>query len=292
MAAMAPEIEQLADQCIDRLLQAGSGDFMASVANPLPIAIVNKLIGFKGGDIRKMLQAAFDSSAVVGGTSTLLQLAICLLRSFVTHRWIAAQLRAASAVGDNILASVSRSVESGALRESEARAILHIMLAAGGESTTSLLGNAVRILADDQALQRQLRAQPELIPNFMEEVLRLESPFRHHLRVATRDTVLGGVAIPAGATVLMFWSAGNRDSAAFENPDEIDLARTRRHMSFGKGIHMCVGAPLARLEGQIVLRRLLARTACIALDPSRAPRWVPSLQVRRHERLPITVTAI
>lgn len=290
MAAMAPEIEKVADDCIDRLLQAGSGDFMAIVANPLPITVVNKLIGFKDADIGKMLQGAFDSSAVVGGTSTVFELVLCMLRSFVTHRWIAGQLRAASTVGDNILASVKRSTASGALREAEGRAILHILLAAGGESTTSLLGNAVRILADDQALQQTLRAQPELIPNFMEEVLRLESPFRHHLRSAARDTILGGVPIPAGATILMFWSAGNRDPAAFERADEIDLARPRRHMTFGKGIHMCVGAPLARLEGQIVLRKLLARTRQIVLDPSRPPRRVSSLQVRRYEQLPITVT--
>src|SRR3546814_12468021 len=88
----------------------------------------------------------------------------------------------------------------------------------------------------------------------------------------------------------MCWSAGNRDAAVFDRADEIDLARPRRHMTFGKGIHMCVGAPLARLEGQIVLRKLLARTRHIALDASRPPRWVSSLQVRRYEQLPICVT--
>src|SRR3546814_11473460 len=98
--------------------------------------------------------------------------------------------------------------------------MLQVLLAEGGESTTSLLGNAVRILADDPALQQTLRAQPELIPNFMEEVLRLESPFRHHLRCATRDTTLGGVSIPAGAMVLLFWRAGT--------PDDAVLARDRK----------------------------------------------------------------
>src|SRR3546814_2332475 len=123
----------------------------------------------------------------------------------------------------------------------------------------------------------------------MEDVRRWESPFRQLMRGATRDTTLGGVSIPAGAMVLMFWSAGNRDAAVFDRADEIDLARPRRNMTFGKGIHMCVGAPLARLEGQIVLRKLLARTRHIALDASRPPRWVSSLQVRRYEQLPICV---
>lgn len=289
MSAMAPEIEQVADDCISRLLQAGSGDFMANVGNLVPITIVCKLVGFKGSNINKLLQAAFDSTAVVGGTLTKVQLALCLLRSLATQRWIAGQLRTASTVGDNILASVKRSIENATLREVEGRAILHILLAAGGESTTSLLGNAVRVIAEDQTLQQTLRAQPELIPNFMEEVLRLESPFRFHLRSVPRDTALGGVSIPAGATVLMFWSAGNRDPDAFAKPDEIDLTRPRSHMTFGKGIHTCVGAPLARLEGLTVLRRLLARTSRITLESSLPPRWVSSLQVRRYERLHITV---
>src|SRR3546814_15019622 len=114
----------------------------------------------------------------------------------------------------------------------------------------------------------------------MEDVLRLMSPFRHQLRCATRDTTLGGVSIPTGAMVLMFWSAGNRDAAVFDRADEIDLARPRRHMTFGKGIHMCVGAPLARLEGQIVLRKQLARTRNMQLEASLPPPTVPSLKAR------------
>ena len=290
MASMAPEIERATDTCISRLLEVGTGDFMAMVANPVPIAVVSKLVGFRNSDSGKLLQAAFDSTAIVGGTLNLFQLAGCMLRSFMVQRWIAAQLRSASLEGGDILSSVKRSVADGTLREMEGRAILHILLAAGGESTTSLLGNAVRKLAEDQTLQQQLRQQPDLVPAFIEEVLRLESPFRCHLRSTPRATQLGGTAIPAGATVLLFWSAGNRDADVFPNPDVLDLGRPRQHMSFGKGIHTCVGAPLARLESLIVLRALLARTSSITLPPDQPPRWVSSLQVRRHERLPVTVS--
>src|SRR5262249_50544972 len=155
----------------------------------------------------------------------------------------------------------------GALQPIEGNAILHILLAAGGESTTSLLGNSVRVLAEDQALQQRLRVQPELIPGFLEEVLRVESPFRFHPRSVAQAASLGGVTIPAGATVLLFWASGNRDPGVFSNPDQIDPGRARTHMTFGRGIHTCVGAPLARLEGQIVLRLLLERTSSITLDP-------------------------
>jgi cytochrome P450 len=213
-----------------------------------------------------------------------------MVRTFIIQRWIAGQLRAASAQGGDLLSAVKRSMGDGALREMEGRAILHILLAAGGESTTSLLGNAVRRLAEDQDLQQMLRTQPDLIPAFLEEVLRLESPFRFHLRSVPRPTRLGGVDIPAGATVLMFWSAGNRDPERFAKPDELDLSRPKNHMTFGKGIHTCVGAPLARLEGQIVLRTLLARTRRFTLTPNHSPQWVPSLQVRRHEHLHVTAS--
>lgn len=290
MMGMAPEIEQVADECVARLLQAGSADFMSLVANPLPMTIVSKLVGFRESNIDKLLQAAFDSTSVVDGRMNLFQLLWCLLRSAMIQGWIGRQLRMASPEGGDILAAIRRSVDDGTLRTIEGRAILHILLAAGGESTTSLLGNAVRRLAEDPELQSMLRAQPERIPAFLEEILRLESPFRYHLRSVPKDTSLGGVSIPRGATVLMFWSAGNRDPDMFARPDELDLDRPRNHITFGRGIHTCVGAPLARLEGVITLRALLAKTRHITLDASQAPEWVKSLQVRRHERLPICVT--
>lgn len=289
MATMAPEVEQITDDCIGPLLQRGTGDFMAEVGNPVPITVISRLVGFQGKDIDKLLQAAFDSTAVVGGTLTLPQLALCLIRSFFTYRWVAGQLRAAAPENDNILASVKRSIQSGALSETEGSAIVHTLLAAGGESTSSLIGNAVRVIAEDQPLQQTLRTQPDLIPNFIEEILRVESPFRHHLRSVPRETTLDGMVIPAGATVLLFWAAANRDPEVFANPDEIDLTRPRTHMTFGRGIHTCLGAPLARLEGRIVLQRLLERTSQITLDPIRKPEWVESLQVRRHSKLPLRI---
>lgn len=287
MAAMAPEVEELASACIEPLLAGGGGDFMAAVGNPVPIRVISRLGGFRDMPEERLLQAAFDSTAVVSGSQTLPQLVLCLLRSFLTHRWVTTQLRDSSPAGDDIMAAVQRSIRDGVLSEAEGRAIMHTLLAAGGESTSSLLGNAVRILAEDQPLQSLLREEPAQLPAFLEEVLRLESPFRYHLRTASRDTGLGGVAIPAGATLLLFWAAANRDPEAFANPDSIDLERPRTHVAFGRGIHACVGAPLARLEGRIVLEQLLARTSRIEPDLRRAPRWVRSLQVRRHARLPV-----
>jgi cytochrome P450 len=179
------------------------------------------------------------------------------------------------------------------LTDVQATVILHTLLSAGGESTTSLLGNSVRILAEQPDLQEHLRQNPDKIPIFVEEALRLESPFRYLMRTVPDDTTLGSADIPAGATVLLLWGAANHDTAEFERPDEFDLNRhvPRRHVAFGRGIHHCVGAPLARMEARNVLTVLLERTSNITLDPESTPRWVNSLMVRRHQQLPIRLDA-
>jgi len=124
-------------------------------------------------------------------------------------------------------------------------------------------------------------------------MLRLESPFRYHLRHAPKATDLRGVAVPAGATVLLLWGAANRDPAEYERPDEVVLDRSapRHHLAFGRGIHLCVGAPLARLEAQVILGEILRRTAHFELDPDDPPVREHSLVVRRFRRLPLRVTA-
>ena len=125
---------------------------------------------------------------------------------------------------------------------------LMVLLGAGGETTTSLIGNSMRILAERPALQAELRRAPERVPAFIEEVLRFESPFRWHPKSAPHDTELGGVKIPAGSMVATMWGAANRDEREFKDPDRFDVARAiERHLAFGHGIHFCLGAALARL---------------------------------------------
>jgi cytochrome P450 len=208
--------------------------------------------------------------------------------------WIGDQLAAAiKEPGDDLLGAVARGVDAAQLSDVQANVILHTLLSAGGESTTILLGNSVRILAEQPDLQEHLRRSPEQIAAFVEEVLRLESPFRYLMRSVPNGTMLGSVDIPSGATVLLLWGAANRDAAEFERPDEVDLDRhaPRRHVAFGRGIHHCVGAPLARMEARNVLTVLLERTSSITLEPDDAPRWVDSLMVRRYEQLPLRLVA-
>jgi cytochrome P450 family 144 len=293
MAALEPEIADVATRCVNNAVEQRSVDFMAAVANVVPITLVSSLIGFRDSDLDELLRNAFDGTSLVGGRLTLSQLETLLGRVGDIQVWIVDQLDAArQEPSDDILGAIARAIEAKVLEVGEGCIILQTLLSAGGESTTSLLGNSVRLLAEHQDVQSTLREQPDLIPAFVEEALRLESPFRFLFRSTATDTQLGEVSVPAGSTVLLFWGAANRDPAAFPQPDTIDLHRRlpRRHVAFGRGIHHCVGAPLARLEGQVVLKCLLERTSSIELDRARSPRWFDSLQVRRHEYLPIEIT--
>ena len=290
MTALDPEIRELAARCVGRALDDRNVDFMAYIGNVVPITMILGLIGFRDGDPDHLLRAAFDSTALVGGRLTLEELHTLLVASAEIATWIADQLTTiADHSGDDILSAVARGIDTGALSQGDGTIILQNLLSAGGESTTSLLGNAVRLIAERPDLQDQLRHDPELIPSFVEEALRLESPFRFLLRHTSASTTLGDVDIPADTTVLLFWGAANRDPAQYERPDEVVLDRTapRHHLAFGRGIHYCVGAPLARLEAQLVLTVLLEETSNITLDPEQSPRWFDSLQVRRHEYLPV-----
>lgn len=291
MLALEPDISALASNLLAGALDRDPFDFTAEVGNLVPINVITWLIGFTGADQSALLQAAFDSTEMLSATMSRGELEAMFVRSDEIGTWIAGQLQAAcKAPGEDLLGAVARSVESGAFTFESAVVILHTLLSAGGESTSSLLGNAVRILAEQPELQQQLRADHNLIPPFVEEALRLESPFRHHLRVAHEDIEIAGTQITKGTTVLLLWSAANRDPAEFDRPDQVVLDREtpRHHVAFGRGIHHCVGAPLARIEAKAVLGTLLAQTEHFELAGE--PRWVNSLMVRRHATLPLHCT--
>ncbi len=290
MEALEPDIVDLANELVTQALDSGTIEFMSAIGNTVPITMIGRLVGFRDSNLDELWSSAVNGTRLVGGTLSLDELIEVASNTAGILAWIADQLSAAlEDPSEDLLGAVAHAVNEGVLSDSEAIGILTTLLSAGGETTTSLLGNAVRMLAERPELQEQLRQNPEQIATFAEEALRLESPFRYMMRSVPKDTMLGNVAIPAGATVLLLWGAGNRDPNEFERPDEIDLDRRlpRRHVAFGRGIHHCVGAPLARVEARNVLTVLLERTDSITLDPGHSPSWVSSLLVRRHELLPV-----
>ncbi len=292
MRALEDDIRALSATTAASALRDHNFDFMATIGNIVPITVVANLIGFRDSNPMQLLQAAFESTTMVGGTMPLERLNDLVTRIGVIQKWIADQVTATGEDDDEtILLAVRRALDAGTLEMGEVQTILHTLLSAGGESTTSLLGNAVRMLAEDPTLQQRLRARPEDIDVFVEEALRLESPFRQMMRSVPHDTTLGGSDIAAGSTALLLFAAGNRDPAQFANPDKVDLTREspKRHLAFGHGIHFCVGAALARIEARAVLTALFEQTQNFTLDPDHDPQWVDSLLVRRHEQLHLRV---
>jgi cytochrome P450 len=292
MATLRPDVEALTDEHLDKALSRPRFEVMSDLANAIPIRVVSRLIGFQDADPERLLAAAFDSTAMLAATGALEEIQDTMRRTAEIMSWIGDQLqRGVDRGGEGILGVIGVAVAAGDLEFGEGLVIMHTLLSAGGESTTSLLGNAIHLLASNPELQVRLREDPQLVAAFIEEALRLESPFRYHLRHATRTTEVRGVPIAAGSTVLLFWGAANRDPAEYARPDDIVLDRPtpKHHLAFGRGIHFCVGAPLARLEAQVVLTRLLARTEHFAVDPDRPPERVASLMVRRFSTLPLVV---
>ena len=292
MLALEPEIAALATECVARAVAQGTTDFMATVGNTVPITVINSLIGFRDSDPADLLAAAFDSTAMLGSVLTRTRLEALIGSIVEVQDWIRDQLAGAVAgESGKVLTTIATGVEDGIFGTYEATVMLHTLLSAGGETTSSLLGSAVHLIAQHPETQQALRDDPSLLPPFIEEVLRLESPFRMMLRSVPAPTTLGSVALAPGDTVLLLFGAANRDPAQFPQPDRLDLTREtgRTHLAFGKGIHFCVGARLARLEAEVVLRELLRQSSSIEPDPSRDPVRVQSLLVRRHRELPVVL---
>jgi cytochrome P450 len=293
MNALERDVSTLADALLDELVRTNQPDAALGLANPLPIQVMaERVIGFPDPDLTQTQQWVFAGSRFLGGRLRLDEMASVGEQAAGMLPWVTQQLDVAlSSAGEgNVLDAAAGGVRDGVLTREEAAFTLMVLLGAGGETTTSLIGNAIRTLAERSDLQDELRADPSAVPAFVEEVLRLESPFRFHPRTA-RGVELGGVEIPDGALVALLWGSANRDESVFERSEEVVLDRSdaHLHLGFGRGIHHCVGAPLARLESRVVLTKLLERTVRFTLDPERTPRWVDSLWVRRHERLPIVV---
>ena len=166
------------------------------------------------------------------------------------------------------------------------------ILLAGNDSSAETIGNAMHIMCKDPAIQARLRADPTKITAFVEEVLRFESPFGGHFRRVMHDTEYNGVHLKRGERVMLLWGSANRDERVFEQPDVFDMDKPNRksHYSFGSGIHLCLGNPLARREVRIVVEELLKRFSTMQLAaPGEAPKdfYIPSNFTRSLARLSV-----
>jgi cytochrome P450 family 144 len=283
-------LEAFVAQTAERLWADGLCDgrieWMGAMANRLPMMVVARLIGVPDEDVVQLMKWGYAGTQLLEGLVSADDLAaagvsVMELGGYITDHF----QRAAADPPDNLLGDLATACASGELDNVVALSMMITLFAAGGESTASLLGSAAWILTTRPDIQQQLRDNPELLGAFIEETLRYEPPFRGHYRHVVADTVLCGAELPAGSHLLLLWGAANRDPAHFEAPDDfrLDRAGGKGHIAFGKGPHFCVGAALARLEARIVLRLLLDRTSVI--EVADVGRWLPSLLVRRLEKL-------
>jgi cytochrome P450 len=295
MHEMEPEFRDLVDGVLDRALRAERIEWMSELAEPLPMIMVARILGLDDAFAPALKEQGYASVEAISGFVTDERLAELGEPMMSVGPVVDAYLAARESKQYDLATLIgvcAQAAEAGELTDLEAFATLFLLVTAGGESTTSLTGTGVRILAERPDLQERLRREPHFVPAFVEEACRIDPPFRGHYRRATRDAILGGVAIPADARLVLVWPAANRDPNCFDAPNEIRLDRPtpRQHVGFGWGIHFCLGAWLARMEAKVVFERLLARTTNFRVDPSAPPlRHHRSLMIRRLIALPLVL---
>ena len=289
---MRPHIQQIVDDLLDRVQGASSMDVITDLAYPLPVTVISEMLGvpaadrdiFKqwSADIARSLDAAIlpagsdviprgqEARAALGG----------YFRSLIAER--RKDLR------DDLLSGLIEAEEHGdKLSEAELLSTCVLLLIAGHETTVNLIGNGMLALLQHPDQMRALREDPGLIQTGVEELLRYDAPVQRTGRVVAADVEIGGKAISRGSIVVAVLGAANRDPAHFPDPERLDVTRREnRHIAFGFGIHFCLGAPLARVEGQIAIGTLLRRLPRMELA-SAAPEWRESSILRGLTTLPV-----
>jgi cytochrome P450 family 144 len=284
-------IRQFADEGLNPLLTAHGGDVVAGLTNPLPAQVVCRLIGLPAEDAERLVQAVWDVGLLLDGVTESEGMVRAATAALELTEYVQTHLNAAmtqsgeSRQVDGLLGVLVEGIDGGVINADDSLGILMQLIAAGTETTSSLMATTIEILARDQTLQDSLRQQPDFIPEALEDVLRSNGPFQFHYRYTSVDAVLGGMTIPANSRVLLMWAAANRPSG--HGSVEGEDVRRAPHYAFGRGLHFCIGASLARLEAQVVTEQILRKTSRITLDEGEEPRRRPSISLRRHVSLSV-----
>jgi cytochrome P450 len=257
IGALEGKIRRYVRERLTPLAEAGGGDIAQEVAWPVPVWTVCELMGFPVADadkIQRWVSAAIHRVSGDGQTPSSARHAVEQMHEYFAR--MAADRR--QRPRDDLLSKIATGRAGAHPISDELAGLCTLLCVAGTETTFSLIGNAVWTLAAHREQRQRLARDPTAVAGALEEVLRFESPVQYLGRITTRDVQLHGTTIPAGERVALLFGGANRDGARWDQADAFDIDREpQRHLAFGEGIHHCLGAPLARLEGRIVLEELL-----------------------------------
>ena len=289
VAALEPRIRGNLATLLDDIEDPSAFDLMESVARPLPVIVIAEMLGVPPED-----RATFRSWSAK--RARLLEPTIGIRewrggraagQAFDAYFRRIIRERRADPRDDIVSALLRAQDEDARLSDPETLNMLRLLLVAGNETTVNLIGNGILALLRHPDQLERLRADPELVPGAVEELLRFDSPVQADFRRVLVDCEVSGHALRQRDNVVLLLGAANRDPEVFEDPDRLDVGRlARRHLSFGSGIHHCLGAPLARLQGRIVLEMLLERFRSMKLTGD-LPRFRPGVVLRGIESLPL-----
>ncbi|HSL52708.1 MAG TPA: cytochrome P450 [Candidatus Deferrimicrobiaceae bacterium] len=290
---LRPGIQQIVDGLLDEAAGRGSMDLIEEFAYPLPVRVICEMLGVPVQDHERFKAWGLDiarglDAIMLPPDSPVGQRSVSGRRALAEYfRELIAERRAAPR--EDMLAALIAAEEAGdKLNEEELLATCILLLVAGHETTVNLIGNGTLALLRHPDQLRKLRESPGLIGTAVEELLRFDGPVQRTARIPSEDITIGGQTIGKGEMVMPFLGAADRDPTQFPDPDRLDISRTdNRHIAFGMGIHFCLGAPLARMEGQIAINTLLARLPKLALATDR-PQFRQSLTLRGLQALPVT----
>jgi cytochrome P450 len=271
VAQLEPAIRQIANELVDGFINDGRVDLVSQFAVPFPLTVIATWLGLPPADLPKLKRWSDDAAAPLGGMLDRQQEIECAQGEIDAQHYFAAKIdERRREPRDDILTDLCTTPLEGT-EVLDNGAIYHLLiqlLVAGNESVRSLISSAMLLLLNHPRQMVAVREEPEAIPNFIEEALRLDPPIKAFFRVARSDTELGGVRIPAGSRLAVLYASANRDEHHFHAPDVFDIHRgdASGHLAFGLGIHYCLGAPLARTEARIAFEVLLSRLKDIRLS--------------------------
>ncbi|MFF5899207.1 cytochrome P450 [Streptomyces argenteolus] len=284
--ALRPRVEEITAGLLDAMVPAGSADLVDAFAFPLPMTVICELLGVPNidRDAFRLLSNAILAPVSAEAEGEAVRSMGAYLDELVEDK--------RRAPGDDLMSALIqvRQDDGDRLSRDELIGMAFLLLVAGHETTVNLIANGVRALLDHPAQLALLRARPELTDGAVEEMLRYDGPVETATLRFTRGPVpIGQVVIPQGEAVLVALGAGDRDPGRYPDPDTFDIRREARgHLAFGHGIHFCLGAPLARMEGRIAIRALLDRCPRLERDPDGGePDWLPGMLLRGVRRLPV-----